>query len=183
MTRRVMKCVIGLALALAGCATSGVVADRGAALEAQLAASEAPAMACAPKGLALARAELAFARDASDRGDGVGASTHLDAAERYGAEALATSAGATCAAAKAPSPPAAAATGAPDGDGDGVPDALDQCLTEREDMDGWVDQDGCPDPDNDGDGINDQIDQCPDEAEDLDGWEDIDGCPEPGGGG
>jgi hypothetical protein len=40
-----------------------------------------------------------------------------------------------------------------DGDGDGINDALDRCPTEAEDLDGFQDEDGCPDPDNDGDGF------------------------------
>ncbi|MFW6052264.1 MAG: OmpA family protein, partial [Myxococcota bacterium] len=50
---------------------------------------------------------------------------------------------------------------------------------EPEDMDGFEDDDGCPDPDNDGDGILDEDDMCPDEPEDMDGFEDDDGCPDP----
>jgi len=42
-----------------------------------------------------------------------------------------------------------------DWDGDGVPDAMDQCRNDREDMDGFQDSDGCPDPDNDNDGDSD----------------------------
>ena len=67
-----------------------------------------------------------------------------------------------------------------DGDGDGGEDALDRCLQEREDLDGFVDNDGCPDVDDDGDGLSDVIDKCPREPEDLDGFEDLDGCPEAG---
>ena len=67
----------------------------------------------------------------------------------------------------------------PDEDGDGIPDSLDKCPTEAEDMDGFQDEDGCPDPDNDGDGILDVDDKCPDEPEDIDGFEDDDGCPDP----
>ena len=33
-----------------------------------------------------------------------------------------------------------------DRDGDGVVDRLDACVTEPEDLDGWQDDDGCPDP-------------------------------------
>ena len=44
---------------------------------------------------------------------------------------------------------------APDADGDGIPDELDQCPNEAEDVDGFQDDDGCPDLDNDGDGISD----------------------------
>src|SRR5207247_2060255 len=50
----------------------------------------------------------------------------------------------------------------PDSDGDGVPDSQDQCPNEREDLDGYQDEDGCLDPDNDGDGILDSDDQCHD---------------------
>ena len=95
-----------------------------------------------------------------------------------------------------------------DRDGDGIKDNVDQCPDEPEDMDGFEDQDGCPDPDNDkdgvvdsrdrcpnvpgppenngcpidadrdGDGIPDSKDKCPDDPEDRDGFEDDDGCPE-----
>ena len=67
----------------------------------------------------------------------------------------------------------------PDADGDGIPDAVDQCPNDAEDMDGFEDEDGCPDLDNDGDGIPDVDDQCPNDAEDIDGFQDDDGCPDP----
>ena len=66
-----------------------------------------------------------------------------------------------------------------DTDGDGILDPQDACPTEPEDVDGFQDEDGCPDPDNDGDSILDINDKCPDEAEDMDGFEDEDGCPDP----
>jgi outer membrane protein OmpA-like peptidoglycan-associated protein len=53
------------------------------------------------------------------------------------------------------------------------------CMNAPEDVDGFEDEDGCPDPDNDGDGILDVDDACPDDAEDVDGFEDEDGCPDP----
>lgn len=65
-----------------------------------------------------------------------------------------------------------------DTDGDGVEDSADACPSEAEDMDGWEDEDGCPEEDNDGDGLDDGDDPCPDEAEDMDGFEDEDGCPD-----
>jgi outer membrane protein OmpA-like peptidoglycan-associated protein len=65
-----------------------------------------------------------------------------------------------------------------DSDGDGILDADDQCPEEAEDMDGFQDEDGCPDLDNDGDGIADADDRCPNEAEDKDGFQDEDGCPD-----
>jgi OOP family OmpA-OmpF porin len=94
-----------------------------------------------------------------------------------------------------------------DGDGDGINDDVDRCPTEAEDMDGFQDEDGCPDGDNDGDGVPDvsdkcpteagvapegcpdtdadgdgimgSVDRCPNEAEDKDGFQDEDGCPDP----
>jgi OmpA-OmpF porin, OOP family len=51
-----------------------------------------------------------------------------------------------------------------DRDGDGIPDDVDQCPDQKEDLDGFQDEDGCPDPDNDGDGILDTADRCPNMA-------------------
>jgi len=52
------------------------------------------------------------------------------------------------------------------------------CRNEPEDMDGFEDEDGCPDPDNDRDTLLDSVDKCPNEPEDFDGFEDQDGCPD-----
>ncbi|MBL8026948.1 MAG: OmpA family protein [Fibrobacteres bacterium] len=65
-----------------------------------------------------------------------------------------------------------------DRDNDGIPDDQDQCPDIPEDVDGWEDEDGCPDYDNDNDGIYDSKDQCSDKPEDKDGFEDEDGCPD-----
>jgi len=65
-----------------------------------------------------------------------------------------------------------------DTDSDGIPDAEDACPDDPEDVDGFEDEDGCPDPDNDADGVPDSSDACPDDAEDADGFEDSDGCPD-----
>jgi hypothetical protein len=59
-----------------------------------------------------------------------------------------------------------------------VIDAEDKCIDSAEDIDGFEDNDGCPEADNDGDDIPDLEDSCPDEAENVDGWDDLDGCPE-----
>jgi outer membrane protein OmpA-like peptidoglycan-associated protein len=67
-----------------------------------------------------------------------------------------------------------------DTDGDGVVDTADACPSVPEDMDGFQDQDGCPDPDNDSDRILDGDDQCPDDAETYNGENDEDGCPDTG---
>ena len=47
-------------------------------------------------------------------------------------------------------------------------------------MDGFEDDDGCPDPDNDNDGIPDKNDKCPNEPETINGYQDEDGCPDTG---
>lgn len=65
-----------------------------------------------------------------------------------------------------------------DRDGDGITDDLDQCPDIPEDMDGFQDEDGCPDYDNDNDGIYDLQDKCPMDPEDKDGFADEDGCPD-----
>ena len=67
---------------------------------------------------------------------------------------------------------------AKDTDGDGIFDDKDKCPNEKEDMDGFEDEDGCPDPDNDADGILDATDKCPMKPEDKNGFEDEDGCPD-----
>ncbi len=65
-----------------------------------------------------------------------------------------------------------------DSDHDGVADYLDKCLLLPEDIDQYLDSDGCPEYDNDGDGVHDAFDTCPFNAEDKDGYNDADGCPE-----
>jgi outer membrane protein OmpA-like peptidoglycan-associated protein len=66
----------------------------------------------------------------------------------------------------------------PDTDGDGILDPSDSCPKDAEDVDGFEDDDGCPDLDDDKDGVPDASDKCREEAEDLDQFEDTDGCPE-----
>ncbi len=65
-----------------------------------------------------------------------------------------------------------------DSDLDGIADTKDSCPKQAEDVDGFQDEDGCPDPDNDQDQIADVDDRCPFHAEDIDGVEDKDGCPD-----
>jgi len=65
-----------------------------------------------------------------------------------------------------------------DTDGDGIMDDVDQCPESPEDIDGFQDEDGCPDFDNDGDGVLDVDDGCPNDPEDIDGFQDEDGCPD-----
>jgi len=67
----------------------------------------------------------------------------------------------------------------PDTDEDGLRDDIDDCPDQPEDLDGFEDEDGCPELDNDKDGVNDDADKCALEAEDKDGYQDEDGCPDP----
>jgi OmpA-OmpF porin, OOP family len=69
-----------------------------------------------------------------------------------------------------------------DADGDGIADSKDACPNDREDVDGYDDQDGCPeeDPDGDRDGIADAEDNCPEAKETINGIDDDDGCPDTG---
>jgi OOP family OmpA-OmpF porin len=78
-----------------------------------------------------------------------------------------------------PPPPPPPAPVDEDPDKDGISGSADKCPDKAEDMDGFQDEDGCPDPDNDGDGIADKDDKCPGKAEDKDGFQDEDGCPDP----
>jgi outer membrane protein OmpA-like peptidoglycan-associated protein len=64
----------------------------------------------------------------------------------------------------------------PDSDNDGIPDLSDRCPRDREDLDAFEDDDGCPEEDNDHDGVADDDDECPDDAEEKGG--DGDGCPD-----
>jgi len=68
--------------------------------------------------------------------------------------------------------------GGRDRDGDGIPDRRDGCPDQPEDLDGFQDEDGCPDLDNDRDGVPDEFDQAPLVPEDLDGFQDEDGIPD-----
>ncbi|MFT6399408.1 MAG: MYXO-CTERM domain-containing protein, partial [Bradymonadia bacterium] len=67
-----------------------------------------------------------------------------------------------------------------DRDDDGIVDADDSCPAQPEDVDGFEDDDGCPDVDNDEDedGVPDARDECPLVPEDSDQFEDEDGCPD-----
>ncbi len=65
-----------------------------------------------------------------------------------------------------------------DQDMDGLLDDVDKCPLEPEDVDGFEDEDGCPEADNDKDGVPDLSDRCPMDPEDKDNYQDEDGCPE-----
>ncbi|MCB9528636.1 MAG: OmpA family protein [Myxococcales bacterium] len=80
--------------------------------------------------------------------------------------------------AEAPAPPPPPPDPASDADPEGRFETTDRCPDAEEDLDGFEDDDGCPDPDNDRDGIFDVTDQCPNEPETVNGFHDEDGCPD-----
>ena len=134
------------------------------------------AMRCAPRELAVAKSQLEFAEIDLSQGQLSNAEAHLAKAEPNAMSALENSPPDRCSAREfveisEPTPK--------DTDGDGIVDSRDQCITEPEDKDGYLDDDGCPDTDNDADGIPDVNDKCPNDPEDLDGFQDDDGCPDP----
>ncbi|MCB9629842.1 MAG: OmpA family protein [Sandaracinaceae bacterium] len=67
-----------------------------------------------------------------------------------------------------------------DPDADGIPNEADACPCDAEDVDGFADDDGCPDPDNDDDGVHDACDQCPFLPETYLNGGEPDGCPDTG---
>jgi outer membrane protein OmpA-like peptidoglycan-associated protein len=91
---------------------------------------------------------------------------------RFGVDEAAPSAPVAEAAPPAPVAPVAAVD--PDPDHDGLAGPADQCSDAPEDLDGYQDDDGCPDRDNDGDTVVDEADGCPDQA----GPVERKGCPE-----
>lgn len=185
------------ALVVPACTSSTSVHQKRDELLKLLAAADQEARICAPKELARARANIAFAVYESDLGQTTRAWQHIQEADLYTKQAWEGSRGDECgidsdldgimdAKDQCPLEPEdydgdRDEDGCPesDMDGDGIDDDKDECPKLPEDMDGFQDLDGCPDNDNDGDGIRDNLDKCPMEPEDRDGFEDIDGCPDP----
>jgi outer membrane protein OmpA-like peptidoglycan-associated protein len=121
---------------------------------------------CAPQELANAQANLDFTRIELSQGNLRRAAEHLAVAQQNADAALRI----------------ATPCGGVDTDHDTIPDIVDECPKEPEDLDGDRDDDGCRDVDpygdEDGDGIINLEDACADQAEDFDGDNDADGCPE-----
>lgn len=121
---------------------------------------------CAPEKLATAQAHLDFARIELHQGFVRRAEQHAAISKEYAIAAL----------------DQATPCGGVDQDKDTIPDIVDRCIIEPEDMDGDRDEDGCRDVDpygdEDGDGILNNDDACLDDPEDFDGHNDLDGCPE-----
>ena len=172
--RRLLVPALLLAL-LSGCATS-LPSIRGyeTTLRERIhQAKHLGGMQCAPLELAQAQTAYRFAVQEISDGDLARAADHLEVG--LAAAGRIVELAPTCPARGAPVKDPSADPWA-DADGDGSTD--DQCPWELEDVDGFADEDGCPEPDNDLDGVLDADDQCPDDAEDIDAYQDEDGCPE-----
>lgn len=153
---------------LVGCGAQTLLASNYAALTQELQGAHGRTN-CAPRDLAIADSNYAFAQLEFKEGDTRRAQEHVEVARQHAA--IAAACPAVEVATAAPPPPADG-----DRDGDGLKDSEDACPNEAEDLDGFKDSDGCPERDNDGDGIPDASDGCPNAAEDLDGFQDADGC-------
>ena len=153
-----------LPLFLAACASLGTLKADHTTLVSDIAKAESSqwAMQCAPRELALAHSHRAFAELEFQEGDARRAAEHVAIAHENIEKALEK----------------AAECVPKDRDGDGLVDASDACPDSPEDLDAFMDLDGCPEDDNDADGIADASDACPDVPEDKDGDRDEDGCPE-----
>lgn len=176
----VLRCLLTVlgCMALLGCAAAPKLRGQIAGLQ-ELAnqAERNGAVRCAPRELALAKAHLRFAQIELEQGFLSKARHHLSIAEPNAEAANMLSPPAYCAARRIVEPPPPPPDD-PDTDKDGLVDSIDSCVLEPEDMDGYLDEDGCPEIDNDLDGVLDPTDKCPTDAEDPDGYEDSDGCPE-----
>ena len=164
---------------LLACAAGTAARQRADSVAAQIqAAREQNAEACAPRELAVAEANLRFARIELDKGDSRRAEAHLDTAAPAARDAAAKSKDcvrpSVAVQQRAPAPVAAPgpAVKAVDSDGDGIPDVDDLCP----DVPGTPERKGCPlFSDRDGDGVTDDIDRCPEVAGPKENF----GCPWP----
>lgn len=167
---------VGSAL-LAGCTGSSVL--RGRISGTREIADEAErngARNCAPRELAMAHTHLEFAETELLQGNPTRAEEHFRIAEPNARAALRLTSPERCLEQDEPPPPPPRPG---DRDGDGLTDDVDRCPDDPEDLDGYQDDDGCPEQeDTDGDGRSDDVDTCPLEPEDRDDYLDTDGCPE-----
>jgi OmpA-OmpF porin, OOP family len=167
--------LVALAVAATGCAAGGKLRQNAQVIRADLEkARRSGALRCAPKELALAEANVAFADEEIAYGHPSRAKEHLDAAETNAKRALELSR--TCGPTqvtigkKQPEPPAKKPVvfiEKTDRDGDGVADLEDRCP----DLAGKPEFQGCPDSDSDG--IVDSEDACVNEP----GPPETQGCP------
>jgi outer membrane protein OmpA-like peptidoglycan-associated protein len=170
-----MKALLVAALViLAGCPGTKIRTQTGTTDGLIVTARDNGAQRCAPVELAMAESNNDFAKHDLDEGSYYDARRHARIAETNAKLAIEKSPKHLCAPGQKPTPKPVPG----DRDGDGIRDDKDQCPDVPEDIDGWQDEDGCPEDDNDADGVLDKVDQCPNDPEDRDGFEDQDGCAE-----
>ena len=177
--KRPLRSLFPAALLLSACVTGTALHERSRVIDDDVKAARAQnAETCAPRELAVAEANLDFARLELDDGDSFRADEHLGIAQTAARQALQASK--ECGPVKvlireaaAPVAPVAQVKVAlRDTDGDGVPDIDDLCP----DVPGPASNHGCPiSTDRDGDGVPDDIDRCPDVAGPKENF----GCPWP----
>ena len=168
-----------LCAGVTSCSTSSTLYAQADEIAALNGAMEQRAIRCAPQEYALATSHREFGAYELGQGNFSRAGQHLLLAEKNAKVADALSDFPECRDTKVAlvlkKEPVVTPT---DRDGDGLVDASDRCPDDPEDVDGYQDEDGCPEPDNDADTILDESDRCPDVAEDRDGYQDEDGCPD-----
>jgi len=163
-TPRVVASLLALLLVGSACAEGPALRGRMKGLATTLEDAEKNgAMTCAPRELAVGKSELEFASIDLDQGEFSNAQEHLAKAEPNAQAAFAMSPADRCTSREFVEvvPEKKEVPVDKDTDGDGIVDSKDQCILEPEDVDGYLDDDGCPDPDNDGDTIPDLEDFCP----------------------
>jgi outer membrane protein OmpA-like peptidoglycan-associated protein len=164
-----VKRAAAIALVCCSCA-AGALRERTRSVENAVAtARQERADECAPRELAVAEANLRFARLEMDQGDAARASEHLDLAQEAGRRAALASrnCGPVSVVIRE-----TAKVAVKDTDGDGIPDVEDECP----DVAGLRENHGCPViADRDGDHVADDIDRCPDQPGPRENF----GCPLP----
>ncbi|GEL73207.1 hypothetical protein MVI01_49910 [Myxococcus virescens] len=176
MTRPSLVTLLPLLLSLSCVSGSKIRADTEVLAANVERARRSGALRCAPVELATAEAHLDFARGELSQGNSGRADTHARTADAAVNRALELSKNCGPRQVLVRDRPEASQAQQPqqpqqpqvvvrieetDSDGDGILDKDDPCPDQAEDMDGFQDEDGCPDPDNDNDGVLDGNDKCP----------------------
>ena len=119
---------ISLAMMMStGCVKGAMLAEKANSMEEKLEQATKPAMKCAPKELAVARAQIEFVRLELKQGALLRANEHMAEAERAAKYAQGMSGRPEC---------------EDDRDGDGIIDTRDKCPDQPEDFDRVEDHDG-----------------------------------------
>ena len=171
-SRGALLAIVGIATI--SCVTGAQIGGRGDVVREDVAAArKSNAVQCAPRELAIAESNLAFADLELAQGDSFRAEEHMLLAQSNAKQAVLLSK--DCGPVQVlirekPAPVIAPTVALKDTDGDGVPDTIDRCP----DVPGPKENFGCPWPDTDGDGVLDKDDKCPNEPGPKENF----GCPD-----